>query len=207
VCYTPAVRVVGDVVRWGWELACRQGAIGPGDRRGRRFGAFGEGSMIGFPVNTLFGERWMRIGRETIIGPRVTLSAGLPTQVEVNDPAVVIGDRCVIGAGSGIVAHHEIVIGDDVWTGHSIYVTDANHGYEDVDEPIGRQLAPSRPVSIGSGSWLGHGVVVLPGARIGRHVAVGAGSVVRGDLPDCSVAVGSPAKVIRRWAPATGRTS
>jgi acetyltransferase-like isoleucine patch superfamily enzyme len=201
------VRLVGEIVRWGWEQACRQGAIGPHDRRGRRFGAFGENSLIAFPVTTLYGERWMRIGRDTIIGARVTLSAGLPTQVEVNDPAVVIGDRCLIGPGSGIVAHHEIVIGDDVWTGHHVYVTDANHGYQDVTEPISRQLQPARPVSIGSGSWLGHGVIVLPGARVGRHVAVGAGSVVTGALPDFCVAAGTPARVIRRFVPGSGWTT
>lgn len=64
--------------------------------------------------------------------------------------------------------------------------------------PIGRQLMPERPVTIGDGSWLGHGTVVLPGASIGRHVVVGANSVVTGDLPDNCVAAGAPARVIRR---------
>jgi acetyltransferase-like isoleucine patch superfamily enzyme len=51
---------------------------------------------------------------------------------------------------------------------------------------------------VGDGSWLGHGSVLLPGACVGRHVVVGAGAVVTGSLPDFSVAVGSPARVIRR---------
>ena len=63
---------------------------------------------------------------------------------------------------------------------------------------------PERPVSIGDGSWLGHGTVVLPGARIGRHVVVGAGSVVTGDLPDHCVAVGAPARVVRRYVEGEG---
>ena len=51
----------------------------------------------------------------------------------------------------------------------------SSHGsYEDVQRPISQQSQPERPVSIGSGSWLGHGVVVLPGSRIGKNVAVGA---------------------------------
>jgi acetyltransferase-like isoleucine patch superfamily enzyme len=58
-------------------------------------------------------------------------------------------------------------------------------------------------VSIGAGSWLGHGTIVLPGSTIGRHVVVGAGAVVTGDLPDFTVAVGNPARVIRRYV--TGR--
>ena len=51
---------------------------------------------------------------------------------------------------------------------------------------------------IGDGSWLGHGTVVLPGTTIGRHVVIGANSVVRGDIPDFTIAAGNPAKVITR---------
>jgi acetyltransferase-like isoleucine patch superfamily enzyme len=59
-------------------------------------------------------------------------------------------------------------------------------------------------VRVGSGSWLGHGTVVLPGADIGRNVAVGAGSVVTGVLPDFCVAVGNPARVVRRFVEGEG---
>ncbi len=59
-------------------------------------------------------------------------------------------------------------------------------------------------MSVGSGSWLGTGVIVLPGARIGRNVAVGAGSVVVGELPDHCVAVGVPAKVIKQYVAGDG---
>ena len=115
-----------------------------------------------------------------------------------SDPVVRIGDRCLIGNGSGIVGHLSIEIGDDVWTGHHVYITDQNHGYEDLTLPISRQTQPERPVSIGAGSWLGHGTVVLPGAQIGRHVVIGANSVVRGEIPDFCVAAGAPARVLRR---------
>ena len=102
-----------------------------------------------------------------------------------------------LGLPLAIVAHRSIEIGDDVWTGHNVYITDMNHGYEDVDLPISVQNQPETPVFIGDGSWLGHGVVVLPGAHIGRHVVIGANSVVTSKIPDYSVAVGAPARVIR----------
>ncbi len=188
-----------DVVQRGWELVVELGAIGPHSRRGRSFGAFGEGSVICFPPAALFNERYVHIGRDTLFGPQLTLSAGMvPGQEMVSDPVVSIGDRCLIGRGSGIVGHLEIRIGNDVWTGHHVYITDQNHAYEALDVPIGRQLMPERPVTIGDGSWLGHGTVVLPGASIGRHVVVGANSVVTGRLPDNCVAAGAPARVIRR---------
>jgi acetyltransferase-like isoleucine patch superfamily enzyme len=156
--------------------------------------------VICFPVNTLYNENYIRIGRDTMIGPQCTLSAGMmPGQKCLTDPVVTIGDRCLIGKGSGIVGHFSIEIGDDVWTGHNVYITDQNHGYEDVDRPISVQTMPEKPVRIGRGSWLGYGTVVLPGSDIGEHVVIGANSVVTGAIPSFSVAVGSPARVVRRF--------
>jgi acetyltransferase-like isoleucine patch superfamily enzyme len=198
-------RVGGEWVRRSWTWVSRVGAIGPDSTAGKRFGRFGTGSIICFPANTLFNERYIQIGEGTMIGPQITLSAGMvPGQACLSDPVVRIGSRCLIGKGSGIVGHFSIEIGDDVWTGHHVYITDQNHGYTDVTVPISRQTQPERSVVIGDGSWIGHGTVVLPGARIGKHVTIGANSVVSGDIPDHSVAVGSPAKVIRRYVEGQG---
>ncbi len=188
---------LGDIVQSAWERLVRYGAIGPAHRRGRHFGAFGPGSAICFPVNTIMNEQYICIGSDTLIGPGVTLSAGMvPGQRCISEVVVRIGDRCLLGRGSGVVGHLSIEIGDDVWTGHHVYITDQNHGYEDLDLPISRQYQPERAVSIGSGSWLGHGTVVLPGSQIGEHVVIGANSVVNGPIPPYSVAVGAPAKVV-----------
>ena len=120
----------------------------------------------------------------------MTLSAGLATWEDTCiEPLVRIGDRCLIGRGTAIVGHLAIDIGDDVYTGMNVYITDQNHGYEDLDLPIGVQAPSENPVTIGPGSWIGSGAVILPGARIGAHVVVGANSVVRGEIQDNSVAV------------------
>lgn len=141
----------------------------------------------------------MHIGEQTMIGRSVSLGVGYgPDDVSAPDRGLVIGARCVIGARATITAHSSIEIGDDVWFGQDVYISDANHGYRDPDTPIGLQFGEHEAVSIGSGSWIGHGVVILPGARIGRNVVVGAGSVVRGVIDDHSVAVGAPARVVRR---------
>ena len=157
---------------------------------GRRFAAFGPHSMMAFPTGAVFGERWIEVGDETMFATQVTLCAGMMPGHDLGDkPVLRVGDRCVIGRGSHIVAHHSIVIGDDVYTGPYVYITDQNHVYADPDIPIGRQWPINTAVSIGPGSWLGAGAIVLPGSRIGRHVVVGAGSVVRGQVPDhCVVA-------------------
>lgn len=189
---------VGDAIAALWERLSVIAAVGPASRRGKKFGAFGEGSIICFPSTSLMNEQYIEIGSGTMIGPHVALSAGMvPGQECVSKPVVRIGDRCLIGRGSGIVGHFSIDIGDDVWTGHHVYITDQNHGYENVDIPISQQSMPEKPVRIGSGSWLGHGTVVLPGADIGEHVVIGANSVVTGVIPPFSVAVGAPARVVK----------
>jgi acetyltransferase-like isoleucine patch superfamily enzyme len=194
------VRLLSRVVHPIRELVFQAGAIGADTPRGRRFGRFGENSIICFPTNTLYNEHYIHVGSGTMIGPHCTLSAGMmPGQICITDPVVSIGDRCLIGKGSAVVGHFSIAIGNDVWTGHNVYITDQNHGYEDVTRPIGTQSMPEKPVTIGDGSWIGYGSVVLPGASIGDHVVIGANSVVTGEIPSYSVAVGSPAKVIRRY--------
>lgn len=200
---TPGGIAGADVALALRDWLSRRAAVGPRSRRARRFAAFGAGSIICFPPVALYGEAGIRIGTDVMIGPYVSLSAGMaPGQELISDEIVTIGDRCLIGRNSSIVAHFSITIGEDVFFGPNVYVTDQNHGVDDLDLPIGRQTRPEAPVSIGAGSWLGTNSVVLPGVTIGRHVAVGAGSVVTADLPDRAVAAGVPARVLRIAGPA-----
>ncbi|MFM2076568.1 MAG: hypothetical protein RJA49_458 [Actinomycetota bacterium] len=99
-------RVGGEWVRRTWAWLGRVGAIGPDSAAGRKFGRFGQGSIICFPQNTIFNEHYIHIGEQTMIGPQATLSAGMvPGQQCLSDPVVRIGSRCLIGKGSGIVGH------------------------------------------------------------------------------------------------------
>jgi acetyltransferase-like isoleucine patch superfamily enzyme len=192
-------------VHWGYQTAQRAGMVTADTPAGRKFARFGRGSMAAFPPGAVFGERWITVGEDTLIGAQVTLTAGMvPGQDLGPVPVLQIGDRCVIGRGSHIVAHYSLVIGDDVFTGPYVYITDQNHGYADPEVPIGRQMPLNAAVRIGSGSWLGAGAVVLPGADIGRNVVIAAGSVVRGTVPDRCVAAGVPARVVRSYQPDNG---
>ena len=199
-------RVLGwRLVHGLWDAAGRAGMITADTPAGRAFAAFGPGSAIGFPPGALYGQGSIELGAGTMVGAQVSLSAGmLPGQDLGERPLLRIGDRCVIGRGSHIVAHHSIVIGDDVFTGPYVYITDQNHAYADPDTPIGRQWPSNSAVSIGSGSWLGAGVIVLPGACIGRNVVVAAGSVVRGEVPDRCVIAGVPARIVRMYVTGDG---
>ncbi len=141
-----------------------------------------------------------------MLGEQVSVCAGMPGQDLGPGSVLRIGDRCVIGRGSHIVAHHSIDIGDDVYTGPYVYMTDQNHSYADPDLPIGRQWPVNAAVSIGAGTWLGTGVIVLPGSVIGQNVVVAAGSVVRGTIGDRCVVAGVPARVIKEFSPESGWT-
>lgn len=191
---------VGRTIRGVSKMLNRTASIGPNDHAARFYKHFGRGSIINWPTGNMYGERWISIGEDTMIAADVTLSAGMvPNQEMMTDPVVIIGDRCLIGRGSAIVGHYRIDIGDDVFTGMNVYITDQNHGYEDPDTPIGIQDPQDDPVVIGDGSWIGSGAVVLPGARIGKHCVVAANSVVRGTFPSHSVIAGVPAKVVRAY--------
>jgi serine acetyltransferase len=184
-----------------WRRLGETGRITAATAAGRRFAAFGEGSAIAFPPGTILGERWISIGHFTLVGPHVTLSAGFVPERDLGpQPIVRIGSGVVLGRGSHVIGHQSIDIGDDVYTGPYVYITDQNHSYSDPDVPIGKQWPVNAPVTIGAGSWLGTGAIVLPGSTIGRQVVVAAGSVVRGSVPDHCVVGGVPARVLRRYS-------
>jgi acetyltransferase-like isoleucine patch superfamily enzyme len=198
-------RAVGSLIHRLWAAVRAAGAVSPASPAGYRFRRLGEGACLSFPVGAVFGEAWIEIGDHALIGERVSISAGMGPGVDLGPNSIVrIGGSCSIGRGSHIVGHQSIDIGDHVFTGPYVYITDQNHVYDDPEMPIGRQWPRNNPVSIGSGSWLGTGAIILPGTRIGRQCVVAGGAVVRGEFPDHSVIAGIPAKVVRHYVPGEG---
>ncbi|MEM9889414.1 MAG: acyltransferase [Actinomycetota bacterium] len=192
-------RLAGEGARWASARWNDLAAADETSRLARGFGRFGAGTVIIHPRGAVYGESYIHLGADTLVGPHVTLSVGmLPDQQMVTDPVIRIGDGCLLGRGTSVVGHYEIVIGDDVFTGMNVYITDQNHTYTDPEVPVGRQPPSESPVHIGDGTWIGSGAVILPGARIGRQVVVAANAVVRGTVPDHCVVAGVPARIVRR---------
>jgi len=130
----------------------------------------------------------------------------LDSQSGNNSPKLRIHSFAGIGMGATISAAGRIEIGEYALLARNVYISDHGHGYEDLDKPIMHQgISRVKPVSIGRHTWLGQNVVVLPGVTIGEHCVVGANSVVLSDLPDHSVAVGSPARVVKTYNKITKR--
>ena len=103
-----------------------------------------------------------------------------------------LGARCHLWAGP---AEGKITIGDDVLFGPEVMVTAASYRYND-GHPVTAQAMDEGDVIIGNDVWIGTRAVVLPGARIGDGAIIGAGALVRGEIPPMAIAVGTPARVI-----------
>lgn len=160
------------------------------------FKAFGEGSYIE-SVLRLQGAKNISIGRHVGIHKEVWLGCLPLTSAACS--SLEIADGCVIGDYNHIWSTRSIVIEKDVLTANNVYITDNLHGYDDAVVPIGKQpIKQLSKVCIGEGSWLGEHVCII-GASVGKHCVIGANSVVTHDVPDYSVAVGSPARVIKRY--------
>nr|BFE77129.1 hypothetical protein GCM10020092_104300 [Actinoplanes digitatis] len=92
-----------------------------------------------------------------------------------------------------------VTIGDDVNIGPNVQLLTPTHPVE--AGPRRDKWEAALPITIGDNVWLGGGVIVLPGVTIGENTVVGAGSVVTRDLPANVVAVGNPARVVRKVEP------
>lgn len=132
---------------------------------------------------------YVSIGRNSIIK-----ATGVLSSVGIG---VRIGDRssmdafCFVGAAGGVE------IGSDVIMGQHVSFHAEEHVIDRVDLPIKSQGTTRRGITIEDGCWIGANVTFLDGSRVGRGCVIGAGSVVRGAIPDYSIAVGVPARVVR----------
>ena len=108
-----------------------------------------------------------------------------------------IGDKVVLGRHNTLNCYLDVEVGAASIIADWVYVTDFDHRIDDVTVPIKDQGIVKTPVRIGPDCWLGTKVSVLRGTRIGRGTVLGAHAVARGEIPEYSIAVGAPARVVR----------
>ena len=112
---------------------------------------------------------------------------------------LMIGEGSIIGHFNHIFATCEIEIGKHVLTADKVYISDNQHEYTNINIPILHQkIKQLNKIKIGDGTWIGENVCII-GASVGKNCVVGANSVVTKDIPDYCVAVGTPAKVIKKY--------
>lgn len=116
------------------------------------------------------------------------------------EPSINIGDYTYIGGDCHIVACNKITIGKVVLIANRCYLSDNLHDYRDVSCSIFENtlLVPGE-IQIGDHSWIGENVCIYGNITVGKHCVIGANSVLTKNLPDYSIAVGSPAIIIKRY--------
>jgi len=185
----------------------------------RRLRRCGGRFFLGRHANILFPNH-LSVGRNVAIGDYVFMSCigrrgvSLGDNVRIREfgwvqvtsqltnpgEGLVIGDgtyvgpHCILGAGGGIT------IGRDVTLGAYVQLLAENHVFTDLCLPVNEQGVSRRGIVIEDGCWLGNGVIVLDGVRIGERAVIGAGSVVTKSVPAAAVAAGNPARIIRERA-------
>lgn len=133
-------------------------------------------------IRDLFGS----VGEGVVVRPPMQCDLGYQ---------IHIGARTFINIGLVALDIGRITIGEDAQIGPNVQLLTATHPIE--PEPRRAKWESARPIAIGDNVWLGGGVIVCPGVRIGENTVVGAGAVVARDLPPNVVAVGNPARVVR----------
>lgn len=129
----------------------------------------------------------------------------LGPEAQIEDFAVVnngagdlrIGEGSRVGVGSVVVG--PVDIGRHVFLGQHVSVQGLIHGYDDVTEDPNLQPLMLRPVKVGDYTHLGTNSTIMAGVEIGERCQIGAGSVVTKNIPPYSVAVGNPARVVKRY--------
>jgi acetyltransferase-like isoleucine patch superfamily enzyme len=110
---------------------------------------------------------------------------------------ISIGNNVSVNPYTVIYGHGGLVIGENTRIAAHCVIVPSNHNYQDAGVLIADQGLSTKGISIGSDCWIAAGVKILDGVHIGNGCVIGAGSVVTKDIPEWSVAVGAPAKVIK----------
>jgi acetyltransferase-like isoleucine patch superfamily enzyme len=158
-------------------------------------------------------------GQKIKLGANVVVERGATLWVDTNDAFITIGDdsylssQCILNTFNGWISmgsnctvnsfailygHGGLEIGNDVRIAPQVMIMPMNHIYKAPHVPIRRQGVRSQGIKIGDDVWLGAGAIVLDGVIIGKGSVIGAGAVVTNDIPAYSIAVGVPARVMKK---------
>lgn len=158
------------------------------------FGKIGYKSRILKPLS-LENKKRIFIGDNVFIRKFSWLSV----DPNITDAELTIGNNTYIGNLAHIYCYGKVAIGNDVLLADKIYISTCTHDYMDINNPIKNQkIEKLKDVVIGDGAWIGENVCIV-GVSVGKNSVIGANSVVNKDIPDFCIAVGAPAKVIKKY--------
>lgn len=169
------------------------------------FGAIGKDTLIYPPFHSNNASQ-IYIGNKCMIYTGGWMDTWTEHFGKKYNPRIDIGDNTYIGFRCHIGSCNKISIGKDVMIADNVYISDLNHGYEDVTKSMFyTPLVSAGPVIIEDEVWIGERVCILPNVRIGKHSIIGCNAVVTKDVPPYSIVGGIPAKVIKQYNQKTGK--
>jgi len=139
-----------------------------------------------------------RSNRGISLGDSACLKHGVYLDTETADGYIEVGARAYLGTGCCLHGHQGLEIGEDTLLAQNVTITPFSHKFDDPAVPIIQQGGYMRKIAIGRDCYLGMGVCVLYSADIGDGAVIGAGAVVVKPVPPFSVAIGVPARIIRK---------
>jgi acetyltransferase-like isoleucine patch superfamily enzyme len=151
----------------------------------------GKGSEIHRRGSRIDVFPWHRfeLGRGSIIENQCIINNGAGD--------IILGDDVLIGIGCIVTG--PVTIGNHSGLGQHVFVSGFNHGFKEINVLCREQPLDKRMVTIGEDTHIGANCTIVAGSHIGNKCQIGAGSVVTKDIPDYSVAVGNPARVIKQY--------
>jgi len=162
-----------------------------------RLKSFGKGSCIVPPY--WFTPENLRIGKKVIIQRACRIEAVRRYNSINFSPSIEFCDGVTIQQNLHLTCATKIYIGENTAVAANVTITDINHPYTDITIAVEHADIESKPVRIGRDCKIYNNSVILPGVTIGNHVVIGANSIVTNDIPDYCVAVGAPAKIIKKY--------
>jgi acetyltransferase-like isoleucine patch superfamily enzyme len=161
------------------------------------FGAYGKDVYIesGVLINR---PRYVGIGDHVRIKRNCSINLH-PKDKKSKEILLHIGNDVIISENCVISACNQVIIGDSVGISPNVMIIDNSRKIGDISRPSKEQELKIGYVNIGADSWIAFGACVMPNVTIGKHCIIGALSVVNKDIPSYSVAVGAPARVVKRY--------
>ena len=153
---------------------------------------------IHFKGNSLVSHHVnLRASNSIIFGKNTTVCSY--TTIEGAGGNIEIGDNVVIGEFSTIQGQGGVYIDKNVLLASHVHLISNMHSYSDVTLPIKEQTNTSEQIKIEENAWIGINVTILSGVTVGKNSVIGSGAIVNKDIPPFSVAVGQPARIIKKY--------
>lgn len=147
----------------------------------------------------LITPKYVSVGKNVFIWNNARIEGVVERSNRNFTPEIIFEDNVSIQQNLHLTCATRVCIGKNTAVAANVTITDINHAYEDVMLPIEQQRIETKPVAIGEDCKIYNNAVILPGTNIGKHCVIGANAVVTRDIPDYSVAVGVPARVIKQY--------